>query len=55
MNVHDWFFWLVIIGKIMGIFGSIALSKEAIMAGLIISLGSLFTDTLLLRKEWLQE
>ena len=55
MNAHDWFFWLTIIGKIIGIFGSIALSKEAIMAGLIISLGSLFTDTFLQRKEGLQE
>ena len=55
MNVHDWLFWLTIIGMIIGIFGSIALSKEAIMTGLIISLGSLFTNTFLLRKEGLQE
>lgn len=55
MNAHDWFFWLIIIGITIGIFGSIALSKEAFMIGLIISLGSLFTDTFLQRKEWLQE
>lgn len=55
MNIHDWLFWLTIIGMIMGIFGSIALSKEAIMTGFIITLGSIFTDTFLLRKEGLQE
>ena len=55
MSVHNWLFLLTIIGMIMGIFGSIVLSKEAIMAGLIITLGSLFSDTFLLRKEGLQE
>lgn len=55
MNVHDWLLWLTIIGIIIGIFGSIALSKEAIMTGLIVGVGSLFTDTFLRRKEWLQE
>jgi hypothetical protein len=55
MTVHDWLLCLTIIGEIIGIFGSIALNKEAIMTGLIIGVGSLFTDTLLQRKEGLQE
>jgi TPP-dependent trihydroxycyclohexane-1,2-dione (THcHDO) dehydratase len=50
MTAHDWLLCLTNIGEIIGIFGSIALNKEAIMTGLIIGVGSLFTDTLLQRK-----
>ena len=50
MNLHSLLFWLTNFGMMVGIFGSIVLSKEAIMIGLIISVGGLFSSSILERK-----
>jgi len=55
MNVHDWRFWVTNSGMVIGIIGSILLSKEAISAGLILGIRSLFWDYYLERKKWAQK
>lgn len=51
MNVHNWLFWVTQSGMVIGIIGSIILSKEAIITGLILGVGGLFWDSYLERKE----
>jgi hypothetical protein len=48
---RSWLFWTFNFGVIIGILGSIALNQEAIIMGFVFSLGSLFLDTNLQRKE----
>ncbi len=55
MKIHDWRFWVTQSGMVMGIIGSIMLSKEAIGAGLILGVGGLFWDSYLERKKWSQK
>ena len=55
MNVHDWRFWVTQSGMVIGIIGSILLSKEAIATGLILGVGGLFWDSHLERKENLKK
>ena len=55
MNVHDWRFWVTNSGMVIGIIGSILLSKEAISAGLILGVGGLLWDSYLERKKWAEK
>ncbi|MEJ2240852.1 MAG: hypothetical protein P8Y18_01735 [Candidatus Bathyarchaeota archaeon] len=55
MNVRNWRFWATQSGIVIGIIGSIMLSREAIITGLILGLGGLFWDSYLERKEKLQK
>ena len=48
------FFWLAMLGMVLGILGSIALNPEAISAGLILGVGGLFLDSYLEKKEGFQ-
>jgi len=50
MNVHDWRFWVTQSGMVLGIIGSIILSKEAIAKGLILGVGGFFWDSYLEKK-----